>query len=201
MLNTFGVSLVVPEVLPHHHLDLGRVQRIHLPQLGHAVSCDHHTPLVDQRPTAHQLPVGGPVAVASSGSAVPLERSRLARCLGHLCLGQSRGGAAVNGRQPGPVRICRPLRVKGWMLPTHCQRGRERVRGQRREVQWGYRGRKERQEKIRLCLDTLCSLIFILSLSLHQLQNTSLNKLPKRRCTFLRHFVLNVISLVTMKQT
>lgn len=141
MLQTFTLPAVVTVLLPYHHLDLGRVQRIHLPQLCHTVGCHHHPLLVDQSPAAHQLPVRSLIMAASFYSTVPLQGPCLAVCLGHLGLG-SVGGAAVDGCQPRPVSLCRPLWVKGGMLPTHCQRGGDRMRGQS-----GERGGKGIQER------------------------------------------------------
>lgn len=130
MLKTFTVPVVITVVFPYHHLDLGRIQGIHLPQFCHTVGSNNHTSLVHQSPAAHQLPVRSLIVLASSCSTIPLERPLLAVCLGHLYL-SSVGRAAVNGCQPRPVRIYRPLWVKGCMLPTHCQRGGDRMRGQR----------------------------------------------------------------------
>lgn len=130
VLQTFTVPAVVTVVLPHHHLDLGCIQGIHLPQFCHTVGCNNHTPLVHQSPAAHQLPVRSLIEVASSCSTVLLQGPCLAVCLGHLCL-SSVGGATVDGCQPRPVSLRWPLWVKGGVLPTHCQRGGDRMRGQR----------------------------------------------------------------------
>lgn len=130
VLQTFTVPAVVTVVLPHHHLDLGCIQGIHLPQFCHTVGCNNHTPLVHQSPAAYQLPVGSLIEVASSCSTVLLQGPCLAVCLGHLCL-SSVGGATVDGCQPRPVSLRWPLWVKGGVLPTHCQRGGDRMRGQR----------------------------------------------------------------------
>lgn len=128
MLETFTIPVVITIMLPHHHLDLGCIHRIHLAQLCHTVSRNHHTSLVHQSPAAHQLPVRNLIVVASSCFAILLQGPCQAVCLGHLGL-YAIGGAAVYGCQPRPVTLCWPLWVKGWMLPTHCQRGGDRVGG------------------------------------------------------------------------
>lgn len=108
VLKTFAFPLVITVVLPYHHLDLGSIQGIHLPQLCHTVGCNHHAPLAHQSPTAHQLPVRSLIVVASSCSTVPLQGPCLAVCLVHLCP-NSVGGAAVDGCQPRPVSLRWPL--------------------------------------------------------------------------------------------
>lgn len=141
VLKTFTFPVVITVVLSDHHLDLGCIQGKHLSQFCHTVGCSNHTSLVHQSPAAHHLPVRGLIVVASSCSAIPLERPCLAVCLGHFYL-SSIGGAAVNGCQPRPVRICWPLWVKGWMFPTHCQKGGDKMRGQ----SWNDH-KEERKEK------------------------------------------------------
>lgn len=129
VLKAFGFSVVITVLLPHHHLDLSCVQRVHLSQLCHTVGSYHYTPLVHQSPTAHQLPVRGLIMDASSRSTTFLQGLFLAVCLGHHGP-NSIGGTAVDGCQPRPVSLSRPLWVKGRMLPTHCQTGDDRRTGQ-----------------------------------------------------------------------
>lgn len=57
VLKTFSFSAVIAILLPNHHLYHGCIHRIHLAQFCYTVSCNHHTPLVNQSPTADQLPV------------------------------------------------------------------------------------------------------------------------------------------------
>lgn len=152
VLKAFTIPAVVTVLLPHHHLDLGCVQRIHLPQLRHTVGRHHHPLLVHQSPAAHQLPVRSLIMAASfcCKNVPPQGPCCLAVCLGHFGhLGRgSVGGAAVDGCQPRPVSLRRPLCVKGWMLPTHCQRGGDGMRGpERRRPQSRGRDGKGIQEK------------------------------------------------------
>ncbi|KAG7238121.1 hypothetical protein INR49_030183, partial [Caranx melampygus] len=68
-------------------------------------SCDHHTPLVHQSPTAHQLPVRSLIVVGSSCSAILLQGPCQAVCLGHLGLYAVGGAAVVEAmRQLGEYR-------------------------------------------------------------------------------------------------
>lgn len=124
VLNTFGFPVIITIVLPHNHLYCGSVQGKNLAQICHTVSSYDQNPLVNQSCTADQLPVKSLIVFASSCSTILLQGPCLAVCLGHLGL-CTLGGAAVDGSQPRPVSLFWPLCVKGWMLPTHCQRGWE----------------------------------------------------------------------------